>query len=224
MSSVDTAAPLAPHIEVVSAIIIRGGKLLLQQRSASRDFGGKWETPGGKVGPDEGVNTALQRELFEELGVKSFIGDFVCAWSFGPPVVALPLRIRFYRVSIFDHEPRCLDAMGLGWFDRAAVLALDMTPGTAAFRLELAEMLPMRIASIGELAAAALVRANVIDGALRACLGTGPKLWFQLTKAVTNVVGGSTNADEFDAALRRIGATWDAAGKLCSLPFAGAPL
>lgn len=131
-----------PRIEVVSAIIIRDGKLLLQQRSATRDFPGKWETPGGKLNPGEPVNVGLQRELLEELEVAAFIGDFFNMVEFSAPVVASPLRIRFYRVDIGGQEPRCLDAMGLGWFDRAAVLALDMTPGTASFRSELAAMLP----------------------------------------------------------------------------------
>lgn len=215
---------LAPRIEVVSAIIIRDGKLLLQQRSASRDFPGKWETPGGKIDLRESVNAALRREIREELGVESHIGDFICAWSFDPPVVAAPLRIRFYRVSVFDHEPRCMDAMGLGWFDRAAVLALDMTPGTAKFRHELTALLPERIASIGELAVAAANRATIIDGALRACLVSGPKNWVQLTKAVTDVVGGYTNADEFDAALSRVGGRWDRDGVCCSLPLSGVSL
>lgn len=130
----------APPIEVVSAVIIRNGKLLLQQRSSSRDYPGKWETPGGKVEPRENARAALQRELREELGVESFVGDFICAWSFSPPVVAAPLRIRFYEVDIGSHAPRCLDAMSLGWFDRVAVLALDMTPGTDHVRHELAAL------------------------------------------------------------------------------------
>lgn len=216
----------APRVEVVSAIIIRGGfgaRMLLQQRSESRDFSMKWETPGGKVEMGETHRQALRRELAEELGISgaTTIGPPLYSLYFDPPETASPLRLTFYQVDIGEQTPRCLDAMGLGWFDHAAVLALDMTPGTAALRLELAALLPAQIASKSELATTAATRAAVIDVALRSRLGTG-KSWVQLTTAVTNVVGGSVNADEFSTALRRIGATRDAAGKLYSLPLSGA--
>lgn len=131
-----TIAP--PRLEVVSAIIIRGSRLLLQQRHPLRDYPMSWETPGGKIEAGESSDAALKRELREELGVDSFIGDFFNMAEFAIP---LPLRIRFYRVDIGGQEPRCLDAMGLGWFNRAAVLSLDMTPGTAKIRGELAALL-----------------------------------------------------------------------------------
>lgn len=65
----------------------------------------------------------------------------------------------------------------------------------------------------------AVLREDRIDAALRECLSTGPKRWFQIGVALTSALtGDGVSKDEWDAAEKRIGATWDAAGKLCSLP------
>ncbi|EQB8942033.1 (deoxy)nucleoside triphosphate pyrophosphohydrolase [Vibrio parahaemolyticus] len=59
------------HIEVVAAIIQRGNKTLAVQRGAANlDYiSHKWEFPGGKVEAGETLETAIQRELDEELKI-----------------------------------------------------------------------------------------------------------------------------------------------------------
>ena len=48
------------------ALIIRDGEILLV-RHKNRDF---YALPGGKIDPDEDIQTALAREMYEELGVE----------------------------------------------------------------------------------------------------------------------------------------------------------
>lgn len=59
------------HIEVVAAIIQRSGKYLAVQRGPAKlDYiSHKWEFPGGKVEVGESLETAIERELQEELKV-----------------------------------------------------------------------------------------------------------------------------------------------------------
>jgi 8-oxo-dGTP diphosphatase len=52
---------------VVAAVLQRGGRVLLARRPAHKDRALKWEFPGGKVDPGETPETALARELREEL-------------------------------------------------------------------------------------------------------------------------------------------------------------
>jgi 8-oxo-dGTP diphosphatase len=51
------------------ALIDADGRVLLAQRPAHKEHGGLWEFPGGKIEPGETPETALVRELHEELGI-----------------------------------------------------------------------------------------------------------------------------------------------------------
>jgi len=56
-------------ISVVCGIIIKEGKILAAQRSATMSLPLKWEFPGGKLHPGESEEEALKRELQEELNI-----------------------------------------------------------------------------------------------------------------------------------------------------------
>jgi 8-oxo-dGTP diphosphatase len=59
------------RIVLVSAVALvdADGRVLLAQRPAGKPLAGLWEFPGGKVIPGETPETALIRELAEELGI-----------------------------------------------------------------------------------------------------------------------------------------------------------
>ena len=70
------AAPIKPEgtdMLLVSAVALidRDGRLLLAQRPEGRPMAGLWEFPGGKIEPGETPETALIRELYEELGINT---------------------------------------------------------------------------------------------------------------------------------------------------------
>ena len=52
-----------------AALIDVDGKVLLAQRPAGKFMAGLWEFPGGKIEANETPETALIRELHEELGI-----------------------------------------------------------------------------------------------------------------------------------------------------------
>ena len=51
------------------ALIDADGRVLISKRPEGKQFGGLWEFPGGKVEAGERLETALIRELKEELGI-----------------------------------------------------------------------------------------------------------------------------------------------------------
>jgi 8-oxo-dGTP diphosphatase len=133
-----TVLPEARRVEVVSAFIIRGGRVLLQQRSPQRDYPLTWECPGGKVEhTDATPRHALIRELQEELGWQS--ENAICGavdlspcfvTTFDPPEVPKPFKLSFYTVvPEHDWQPKMLDAVGLGWFTVTEMGRLSLTPG-----------------------------------------------------------------------------------------------
>jgi 8-oxo-dGTP diphosphatase len=63
--------------QVVAAVIIKGDKILVCQRTRHQTMPLKWEFPGGKIETGEQPRDALRRELDEELGIDATIGDEV---------------------------------------------------------------------------------------------------------------------------------------------------
>jgi len=58
-------------VHVAVAVIINSeGHILIAKRPDHVHQGGLWEFPGGKVEANESLETALERELFEELGIE----------------------------------------------------------------------------------------------------------------------------------------------------------
>ncbi|MGB1801064.1 MAG: Nudix family hydrolase [Gammaproteobacteria bacterium] len=60
------------RIHVAVGVIFSSDKkqVLISKRKSHQHLAGLWEFPGGKVEKDEDVRRALERELYEELGIK----------------------------------------------------------------------------------------------------------------------------------------------------------
>ena len=57
-------------IDVVAAIIKKNNKYFIAQRNRNKHLGFQWEFPGGKVDKREDFETALKREILEELSIE----------------------------------------------------------------------------------------------------------------------------------------------------------
>lgn len=65
------------NIRVVGAVIIDGDKILCAQRGMEKSLPGLWEFPGGKIEGNETPQSALQREIQEEMHCQVEIGEQV---------------------------------------------------------------------------------------------------------------------------------------------------
>lgn len=67
---------IPPMHEVVTAALVREGRVLLVHRSPNRHaYPGVWDLPGGHVETGETKLAALTREMHEELGVRIATGS-----------------------------------------------------------------------------------------------------------------------------------------------------
>ncbi len=78
--------------EVTAAIIARGGRILLLRRARGQKHEGYWEFPGGKTEPGETPQAALERELWEELGITVRVGEHFMDSPYAYPGGAINLR------------------------------------------------------------------------------------------------------------------------------------
>jgi 8-oxo-dGTP diphosphatase len=101
-------------IEVVCGVIENSaGQFLACLRPAGKHLGGLWEFPGGKVEPGELPETALARELMEELAVEVEVGLPLGTVTWDYPDRSILLRPFCCRIT--GGELRALEHEKLHW-------------------------------------------------------------------------------------------------------------
>ena len=134
--------------QVVAAVIEKDGKVLVARRKPGLVAGGMWEFPGGKVEDGESAEKCLERELMEELGVRSQVGALLCSVPFTGTLTAFELLVFRTELlsdsfTLIDHDevrwqaPGDMDEALFSTPDRPVVLMLAGLPSSsrpASFR------------------------------------------------------------------------------------------
>jgi 8-oxo-dGTP diphosphatase len=118
------------RIVLVSAVALvdAEGRVLLAQRPAGKAMAGLWEFPGGKVDPGETPETALIRELAEELGIdvaESCLAPFTFA-SYSYPEFHLLMPL--YVCRKWSGVPVAREGQRLSWVRPARLAEYPMPP------------------------------------------------------------------------------------------------
>lgn len=111
-------------IPVATGILRKGSLVLVGQRPEGHTLAGQWEFPGGKIELGEQPKEALQRELFEELGIKADIGDLRMTWTHSYPEVGILLL--FFEVQFWKGEPKPVHHTELRWVTFEELEKLDI--------------------------------------------------------------------------------------------------
>jgi 8-oxo-dGTP diphosphatase len=131
-SPADAEASPAPTLLVAAAVVIEDGRVLLTQRKAGTHLAGAWEFPGGKVRPGEDPRRALERELEEELGIETVVGD-VMEVTFHPyPERSVLLLFYETKRTSRSPDPRAVDVAAFRWAARDDLDEASFPPADVA--------------------------------------------------------------------------------------------
>ena len=123
--------------QVVAALILKDGKVLVCQRTRHRSMPLKWEFPGGKIEDGEQPRDALRRELEEELGIDARVGEEVARirhdYKNGGSV-----ELRFYVVNEFTGELENRIFKDVRWAKRSELPKYDFLEADAPLVREIA--------------------------------------------------------------------------------------
>ena len=112
-------------IDVVAAIIHKDGAYFATQRGYG-DFEGMWEFPGGKIEPGESRESALKREIQEELGIDITINKFLCTTDYDYP--SFHLTMHCYLCSIMSGEIELREHKSARWLTAELLDSVEWLP------------------------------------------------------------------------------------------------
>ncbi|WHU03153.1 (deoxy)nucleoside triphosphate pyrophosphohydrolase [Sphingomonas sp. NIBR02145] len=113
---------------VAAALIDDCGRVLLQQRPPGKPMAGLWEFPGGKIEPGESPESALARELHEELGLTLSVKDLRPIAFASEPLAGRHLLLLLYVARTWQGEPVAHHATELRWVTPAEMRGMPMPP------------------------------------------------------------------------------------------------
>jgi 8-oxo-dGTP diphosphatase len=117
---------------VVAGVIERDGKILICRRRADQPHPLKWEFPGGKIEAGESPESALVRELREELGIEATIGPEVMRYEFAYPEKQ-PILLIFLPVGNWRGKVQNCIFETIVWESPDSLSRYDFLEGDARF-------------------------------------------------------------------------------------------
>lgn len=123
--SVTLTKPKKIQLAVAAVLIDHASRILVQQRPKDKTYAGYWEFPGGKLEVGETPETALVRELKEELDIdtkESCLAPIAFAsHAYGQDHLLLPV----YLLRQWHGQPKPMAAHELRWLNLQQVSQLE---------------------------------------------------------------------------------------------------
>ncbi|ETT61682.1 (deoxy)nucleoside triphosphate pyrophosphohydrolase [Paenibacillus sp. FSL R7-277] len=114
------------HIHVVGAVIIENEKILCAQRGASKALAYMWEFPGGKIEDGESPQSALKREIDEEMNCTIEIGEAiettVYEYDFGF------VHLTTFYCNLLKGTPTLTEHVAIQWLPANELMSLEWAP------------------------------------------------------------------------------------------------
>ena len=115
MLTTEVEYPVPMVLVVAAALIDSDGRVLIARRPSGRKMAGLWEFPGGKVEQGETPESALIRELREELGIdvtKNCLAPLTFA---SHPYPEFHLLMPLYVCRVWEGQVKGNEKQALKW-------------------------------------------------------------------------------------------------------------
>ena len=110
------------------ALIDVDGRVLLTQRPEGKSLAGLWEFPGGKVEPGETPESALIRELDEELGIDTWASCLAPLTFASHSYPEFHLLMPLFACRKWQGIPQGLEGQTLKWVRAMDLRSYPMPP------------------------------------------------------------------------------------------------
>jgi 8-oxo-dGTP diphosphatase len=114
------------EIRVVGAVIVDRGLVLCAQRGPDGNLAGLWEFPGGKIEREESPQSALEREIREELDCVVRVGPEITTTSYEYDFGTVTLTT-FY-CSLVGGTPQTSEHAAIAWLTPGDLHTLEWAP------------------------------------------------------------------------------------------------
>ena len=116
-------------VEVVAAVIKKDNKILATQRGYG-EFKDGWEFPGGKPETGETKETALKREIKEELNADIEVNDYITTVEYDYPNFHLTMHTYFCslindHLELVYHDEERLEHESMKWLTKEELDTVD---------------------------------------------------------------------------------------------------
>lgn len=117
-------------ISVVAAVIIRtasdGTKEVFATQRGYGEYKDWWEFPGGKIEAGESPESALAREIREELATEISVGAYIDTIEYDYP--AFHLSMRCYECTVISGKLELLEHENASWLTHESLRSVKWLP------------------------------------------------------------------------------------------------